>query len=288
MAKVLSSISRDAPASPVEANVSDTFAFSGTPTFSGGGGVQRYDFKWQVDGGGGYVTIGASGTGLITADTNPVSNTNSQSQHSITVTCDEAGTYTVRMAGAPTSGGSYTVLSATQTVTVSEVAGTDDLLADDLTVSAPTLTSAALGQTHALLADDIAAGAPTLTSAALGQIHALLADEVAAGTPTLSTPALAEAAEADDLLADDLTVGTPTLTSPELGQTHILLAGDIILGLPTLSEATIEYSGGEEENTSSTFGFSVRKRKRKRASVARAHMIEEMLRNRKRGRRANR
>jgi hypothetical protein len=122
MAKVLSSISFDAPASPVEANVDDTFAFSGTPGFTGTGGVQRYDYKWEVDDGGGYVTIGASGTGLITADTNPVINSNGTAQKSITVSCESAGTYTIRMVGAPTSGGSYTVASSTESVTVSEPA----------------------------------------------------------------------------------------------------------------------------------------------------------------------
>jgi hypothetical protein len=121
MAKVLNSISFDAPAAPVTAAVSDTFAFSGTPGVTGTGGQQRFDFKWEVDSGGGFVTIAASGTGLITADTNPIINTNSVAQKSITVTCDAAGSYTIRMVGAPTSGGSYTVVSATETVDVSAV-----------------------------------------------------------------------------------------------------------------------------------------------------------------------
>src|SRR3990167_6702350 len=112
MAKVLSSISFNAPAAPVSANVSDIFAFSGTPGFTGTGGVQRYDFKWEVDDGGGYVTIASSGTGLISADTNPVTNSNGATQKTITVTCDQAGTYTIRMAGAPTTGGSHTGLSS--------------------------------------------------------------------------------------------------------------------------------------------------------------------------------
>jgi len=124
VAKVLNSISLDAPAAPVTADVNDTFDFTGTPGFAGGGGVQRYDWKWEVDDGGGFVTIGASGTGLITADTNPLVNSNSQTANSITVTCDQAGSYTIRMAGAPTTGGSYTVFSATQTVEVSEPEGT--------------------------------------------------------------------------------------------------------------------------------------------------------------------
>lgn len=125
MAKVLVSISRDSPASPLTVSTSNTFSFAGTPTLSGGGGAQRYDFKWEVNSGSGYVTIGAA-TGLTTANTNPIVNTNSQAQQSITVTCAQVGSYTIRMAGAPTSGGSYTVFSPTQTVTVelAAIAGT--------------------------------------------------------------------------------------------------------------------------------------------------------------------
>lgn len=118
MAKVLTAITVDAPTGSISVAPSDTFAFTGTPTLTGGGGVQRYDFKWEVNDGGGWVTIASSGTGLITSNTNPVVNTNSQSANSITVTADAAGTYTIRMVGAPTSGGSYTVISATRSVTV--------------------------------------------------------------------------------------------------------------------------------------------------------------------------
>ena len=118
MARVLNSISLDAPTSDPNALVGATFSFDGTPGFSGTGGVQRYDFYWQVDDGGGYVTIAASGTGLTTADTNPLVNTNSATQNSITVTCSAAGTYTVRMAGASTSGGAIDTFSSTQAVTV--------------------------------------------------------------------------------------------------------------------------------------------------------------------------
>lgn len=130
MAKVLTAISRDSPASPLSVNVSDTFSFAGTPTLTGGGGVQRYDFRWEVDPGSGYVPISGS-TGLTTANTNPLVNTNSQSQNSITVTCAEAGSYTIRMAGAPTSGGSYTVFSATQTVEVALAGVTGTMAAQE-------------------------------------------------------------------------------------------------------------------------------------------------------------
>lgn len=130
MAKVLSSISRDSPASPLSVNTGSTFSFAGTPTLTGSGGVQRYDFKWEVDSGSGYVTIGAA-TGLTAAGTNPLVNSNSQTQNAITVTCSDAGSYTIRMVGAPVSGGSYTILSATQTVTVALGAITGTLAATE-------------------------------------------------------------------------------------------------------------------------------------------------------------
>lgn len=125
MAKTLNSITVNSPAGAVSAAVNDTFTFSGTPGFSGTGGVNRYDWKWEVNSGGGFVTIGAA-TGLTTAGTNPLINTASASLNSLTVTCAQAGSYTIRISGAPTTGGSYTVLSATRTVTVSlaAIAGT--------------------------------------------------------------------------------------------------------------------------------------------------------------------
>ena len=117
MARVLSSISLDSPASPVSASTGNSFSFAGTPSLSGGGGVQRYDFRWEIDQGAGFVPI-TGATNLTTADTNPVVNSNSQTQNAITVTCAVAGSYTIRMAGAPSTGGSYTVFSPTQTVEV--------------------------------------------------------------------------------------------------------------------------------------------------------------------------
>lgn len=164
MAKVLSSIAFNAPAAPVTANVSDTFAFTGTPGFTGTGGVQRYDFKWEVDDGGGYVTIAASGTGLITSGTNPIINTNAQTAQSITVTCDQVGTYTIRMVGAPTSGGSYTVLSTTETVTVSVPQGGDG----NATLTLGALGFAADGTYEASSPAQGGEGNAVLTLAALG------------------------------------------------------------------------------------------------------------------------
>ena len=181
MAKVLSSISLDAPASPVSASVNDTFAFSGTPSFAGGGGVQRYDWKWEVNDGGGYVTIVASGTGLITAGTNPIINTNSQTQNSITVTCDQAGSYTIRMAGAPSSGGSYTVVSATQTVEVSAQAQTTPQAISATAVGTPTLAKVV---TYSRALSATAVGTPVLARVAT-YFRALAATAVA--TPTLTS-----------------------------------------------------------------------------------------------------
>ena len=120
MAKVLSSISISSPTSPLTPTTGDSFTFEATNTFSGGGGVQRYDEKWEVDDGGGYVTIASSGTGLTTASTNPQTNLNSQSANSITVDCTDAGSYTIRISGASSTGGAYDVTSGTQTVDVSD------------------------------------------------------------------------------------------------------------------------------------------------------------------------
>src|SRR5512135_1375624 len=112
MARILNSISLDSPASPVVAVVNDTFTLAGTPGFSGSQAVQRYDIRAEVNpDGAGWVAMDNSSTGLRVT-TNPfVSNSNSTSQASVTVTCAVGGSYTVRLAGAPTSGGSFTVFS---------------------------------------------------------------------------------------------------------------------------------------------------------------------------------
>lgn len=262
MAKTLNSISLDAPSSPVSAAVSDTFSFQGTPGFTGTGGVNRYDWKWEVDSGGGYVTIASSGTGLTTSDTNPLVNSNSQTANSITVTCTDAGSYTIRMAGAPATGGSYTVFSSTQSVTVTAV---DALLADDVQ-STSQVSSPAIGQIHVLDAGDVQStsqvGAP-----ALGQVHALLADDVES-TSELTAPVLADFAPGriigtvtrlglsgiprelygsfagkasgtvDNLLANDVESASE-VTAPAVGQIHVLDATDV----ESASELTVPAVG---------------------------------------------
>jgi len=194
MAKTLSSISLDAPDAPVSASVNDTFAFSGTPGFTGSGGVARYDWKWEVDDGGGYVTIAASGTGLVTSGTNPEVNSNSQTQNSITVSCDSVGSYTIRMAGAPSTGGSYTVVSATQTVEVAAGAQniTGALYTDTDTFFAATIGRGAVGITGTLYEDGDTFFAATV-NASYPITGALYADDdtfhqaaVAVGAVTIS------------------------------------------------------------------------------------------------------
>lgn len=116
MAKTLTAVTLSAPAAPVNASVGNTFTFTATPTLAGTGGVNRYDLKFEVNGGAGYATIAA--TGLTTANTNPATNLNANGATSITVTCATAGNYTIRISGAPTTGGAYTLTSGTQTVAV--------------------------------------------------------------------------------------------------------------------------------------------------------------------------
>lgn len=138
MPKTLNSITVGSPAVSLSTSQGSTFSFAGTPGFSGSGGVNRYDFKWEVDDGGGYVTIASSGTVLTTSNTNPLTNSNSQSSNSITVTASTVGTYTIRMAGAPTTGGSYTVFSATRSVTVTSASVNPEPSAASLAVTGAT------------------------------------------------------------------------------------------------------------------------------------------------------
>jgi hypothetical protein len=230
MAKVLNSISLDAPAAPVDAAVNDTFAFSGTPSFAGGGGVQRYDFQWEVDAGGGYVAVGASGTGLITAGTNPITNANSQTQNSITVTCDEAGSYTIRMAGAPVSGGSYTVFSATQTVEVSAADPVTTPQAVAATaVGVPTLARVV---TYSRALSATAVGTPTLASASVvGQALAATATGVAA----ISTAIVASVGMAATA------VGSATLSAATIFAQAVAATA---VGVTSLATQFIEGVGG--------------------------------------------
>jgi hypothetical protein len=189
MPKVLSSIAVNAPAGAVNAATNDTFSFAGTPSFSGSGGTQRYDLKFEVNNGGGYVTIGA-GTELTTAGTNPVVNSASTAQSAITVTCSQAGSYTIRISGAPTTGGSYTVLSATRAITVSAaaIAGTmaaTETGSDTASSSGAVAVSGAFSASEAGL--DVLAGAGAL---AVG--GGLAAAEVGADTfaGTIGQPAI--------------------------------------------------------------------------------------------------
>jgi len=216
VARVLNSISLDAPAAPVTADVNDTFDFTGTPGFAGGGGVQRYDWKWEVDDGGGFVTIGASGTGLITAGTNPLVNSNSQSPNSITVDCEDAGSYTIRMAGAPDTGGSYTVFSATQTVEVSEPEGTTF----PQTIAATAVGAATVSplSTYLRALAATAAGMATLTSAAvIGKTLAATATSVATlSTALLTSVSIAATAIGTATLARAITF-SQTLAATAIG-----------------------------------------------------------------------
>ena len=66
MARTLNAVTLTAPSSAVNANTGSTFTFTATPGFSGTAAVNRYDLKFEVNNGGGYVTIGAA-SGLTTA-----------------------------------------------------------------------------------------------------------------------------------------------------------------------------------------------------------------------------
>lgn len=104
--------------------------------------------------------------------------------------------------------------------TVSDLAGADDLTADDIE-SASELTSPAMGQTHIFAAGDVESTSE-LSSPAVGQVHTLLADDVVSASE-LSSPAMGQT----HALAAENVESTSELTPPALGQTHALQADDI-------------------------------------------------------------
>lgn len=264
MAKVLTSISRDSPASPLNAGVNDTFSFAGTPTLTGSGGVQRYDFRWMVNSGSGYVPMSGS-TGLTVSGTNPIVNTNSQAQQSITVTCAQAGSYTVRMEGAPTTGGAYTVLSPAQTVTVTAPTALTPVGFD---TGAPVLGLPAIAAIHALAAAALATGAVELGQPGIGQAHQLAASEMLAGTPVLDSPALSEISGTVALEPLSMSTGSPVLGGPTIAQVHALsivslASGAPVLGSPQIGEPGSGFPGASERRCrrlkiSIRFGLSLR------------------------------
>jgi hypothetical protein len=165
--------------------------------------------KWEVDAGAGFVTIASSGTGLTTADTNPLVNSNSASANSITVDCAEAGSYTIRVSGAPTSGGSYTVVSSTQTVEVSA----SEPVTTPQAIAATAIGTPALARvvTYSRSIAATAVASPTLASAnVFGK--ALAATSV--GTANISTALLTSVSVAATA------VGTATVSAAiTFGQT---------------------------------------------------------------------
>jgi hypothetical protein len=271
MAKVLTSIALTAPAAPVDASVNDQFTFTGTPGFTGTGGVQRYDMKWEVDSGGGFVTIASSGTGLTTASTNPLVNSNSASANSITIDCSEVGSYTIRIVGAPTSGGSYTVISSTQTVEVTDasVLVTPDVLALTTATFAPTVTATQnelVTPTTAALS--LSSFAPTITTTANQLVTpttatltlSLFAPTVTGGSGITVTPSTASlttslfaptvTATANQLITPSklslaLSLFAPTVTATA-NQTATPATATLLL---STFAPTVTASGGEDNDT---------------------------------------
>lgn len=108
------------------------------------------------------------------------------------------------------------------TITVSGVvAGTDDLLADDVESASETSTPV-ITQIHALLADDTESTSETSTPA-VGQLHVLLADDTESASET-SSPALSE-----NLAAGSYAIRDPRIEMPELFQPNRKPIGDVVI-----------------------------------------------------------
>lgn len=207
MSRTLNAITLNAPAAAVTGEVGNTFTFSGTPGFSGTSTVNSYDFKWEVDPGSGYVTINNTTTGLRTAATNPVTNTKQTTIFSATITCSVAGTYTIRMSGAPTTGGSYTVTSATQSITV-RTAPQPSALSLALSGATPAVaTTANVTVSPTTLAMTLSGATPAVATPVSVSPDAL-ALALAGATPAVATPVAVSPAGLDMALAG----ATPTVT----------------------------------------------------------------------------
>jgi hypothetical protein len=94
---------------------------------------------------------------------------------------------------------------------------------------------------HDLVADNLTTSAPVLGMPAVGQVHSLTAPALVVGSPVLGTPSLAEnAADVDALTAVDLVVGSPVLGTPAIGQVHLLSAINLSVSAPVLGTPSLE------------------------------------------------
>lgn len=211
MTKVLNAITLNTPAANVAGPIGATFAFAGTPGFTGTSSVQGYDAKWEADPGSGYVTLDNTTTGLRTSATNPIVNRTATTQMSATVTLTTAGTYTIRMSGAPTSGGSYTVTSATKTVTVNS-AIQPAAVAMTFTGATPTVAvTNNISVTPTVMALTFTGATPTVAvTTNVSVAPTVLAMTWAGATPSVMTPVTVAPAG----LSLSLTGATPIVASP--------------------------------------------------------------------------
>ena len=117
MAKTVTSIALDLPASDPNSDEAQTFTMDGTVTSSGSHELDC-DVHMQWDQGSAtWVDLTGSG-GLSTADTNPVNNHVNENLTAITVTGNTAGSYEVRIRTIDHNDTDAEDLSGTQTVTV--------------------------------------------------------------------------------------------------------------------------------------------------------------------------
>lgn len=189
----------------------DATRYSAWANASLGSVTERYDGGWTTNGGGGL--------GLATG------------------TKATAGAVSATTA---TLASSVAVSMATFAIGDVASAGTDALLANDVSSGTPTVGTPAIGQIHVIAANDVASGTPSVSTPALGQKHALLANDVAASAPSVTSPAIGQV---HGLLADDVATGAPSVTTPAIGQVHVLDGADIASGTPTVSAPALGTDG---------------------------------------------
>jgi len=136
------------------------------------------------------------------------------------------------------------------------------LVADSISLGAPSIGSPVLAQVHALVALGIVAGAPAIGQSTIAQVHVLSANAIAVGSPVVGQSTIAQVhvlspssvetgapivgqstlSQAHSLSASGITTGSPVVGQSTLSQVHVLSCGVIETGAPIVGTASMSGS----------------------------------------------
>jgi len=113
------------------------------------------------------------------------------------------------------------------------------LIANSISLGAPSIGSPVLAQVHALVALGIVAGAPAIGQSTIAQVHVLSANAIAVGSPVIGQSTLAQV---HVLSPSSITTGAPVVGQSTLSQVHVLSCGVIETGAPIVGTASMSGS----------------------------------------------